>query len=199
MRIIILFMFIMLTTPALAQERDVDIFDLNEVFDLSIHLSDETGDITGAECNTEIRDDNFSVIKVIAHNEIDGGWYNATYSSNESGTFPCRHNCTKGTDFTSETCDFKIRTNEKMIITAIIVILALALIFLIIGIWKQDFNFGFLSGFLFVIIGIYIFTTGLPSFDNFVSNSLAIILMGLGAYILFRASVDSLNEAERGE
>ncbi len=189
-------MFIILITPVLAQERDIDIFDLNEVFDLSIHLTDETGDITGAECQTQIRFINFTVKDQFTNNEIEGGYYNATYNSSEAGTFLCRQNCTKGTDFTAEICDFKIRSDEKLIITAIITILAVALIFLIIGIWQKDWNFGFFSGFLFCIMGIYIFTTGLPSFDNFVSNSLSIIIIGLGAYILFRASVESLEGAE---
>ncbi len=197
MRIIILFIFLILTTPVLAQEKDVDMYDLNEVFDLSIHLSDESGDITGANCQTQIRRINFSIKDEFTNNEINGGWYNATYNSSESGIFLCRHNCTKGTDFTSGTCDFEIMSDQSIIITVIIVILAIALIFLIIGMWKQDWNFGFLSGFLFCIIGIYIFRTGLPSFDNWVSNSLSIILIGLGAYILFRASVESLEGAEQ--
>ena len=198
MKIIILLMFIILTTFVLAQEKDVDIYDLNEEFDLSIHLSDESGDITGAECQTQIRNINFIVIDTFTNNEVNGGWYNATYSSNSSGIFLCRHNCTKGTDFTSEVCDFKIQDDDTMVIAAIITVLAIALIFLIIGIWKQDWNFGFLSGFLFCIIGIYIFVTGLPSFDNWVSNSLGIIIIGLGMYVLFKAVVASLNEAETG-
>ena len=197
MRIIILFIFIILATQVLAQVRDVDVYDLNEVFDLSIHLSDESGDITGAECQTQIRYINLSVKDQFTHDEIDGGYYNATYNSSESGTFLCRQNCTKGTDFTSGTCDFKIQDDEKLIITAIITILVIALIFLIIGMWKQDWNFGFLSGFLFCIIGIYIFRTGLPSFDNWVSNSLSIIIIGLGAYILFRASVESMEASDK--
>ena len=197
MKIIILFMFIILANSVLAQQRDVDIFELNEVFDLSIHLSDESGDVTGANCQTQIRYANLTVKDQLTHDEINGGYYNLTYNSSESGTFLCRQNCTKGTDFTSEVCDFKIEDDNVVIITAIITILAIALILLIIGIRQQDFNFGFFSGFLFCIIGIYIFTTGLPSFDNFVSRSLSIIIMGLGAYILFRASVESLNESDK--
>lgn len=191
-------MFIMLATSVLAQERDVDVFDLNEVFDLSIHLSDESGDITGAICQTQIRFANFSVKDEFTNGEIGGGWYNATYNSSESGTFPCRQNCTKGTDFTSGTCDFKIGDDNVVIITAIITILVIAFILLIIGIWKQDWNFGFFSGFLFSVIGIYIFRNGLPNFVNWVSNALAIILIGFGAYLLFRAVVASLNESETG-
>lgn len=198
MKTIILLMFIMLMPLALAQEKDIDIYELNEVFDLSIHLSDESGDITGAECQTQIRFINFTVKDEFTNNEIDGGWYNATYNSSQAGTFLCRQNCTKGTDFTSETCDFKIESDDKLIITAIITILVIAFLLLIIGINKQDWNFGFFSGFLFCIIGIYILANGLPSFNNFVSNSLAIIIVGLGAYLLFRASVDSLNESSEG-
>lgn len=80
-------------------------------------------------------------------------------------------------------------------LTAIISILVISFILLIIGIWQEDWNFIFSSGFLFSIIAIYIFMNGLPNFNNWVSDSLAIVLIGFGAYLLFRASVESLNEA----
>ena len=83
-------------------------------------------------------------------------------------------------------------------ISAIITILILSFLLLIVGMWQEDWNFIFLSGFLFSIIAIYIFINGLPNFNNWVSNSLAIILIGFGAYLLFKAVVQTLNEADEG-
>ncbi len=197
MKKIILFIFIIALIPLVsAQEKDVDIYRLNEVFDLSIHLSDESGDITGANCQTQIRRANFTVKDEFTNTEVEGGWYNGTYNSSEPGIFLCRHNCTKGTDFTSGTCDFKIEDNLKVILAVIITILVIAFILLIVGIWQQDWNFIFSSGFVFSVIAIYIFKNGFPSFNNWVSNSVALVLIGFGAYLLFRASVQTLNESE---
>jgi hypothetical protein len=193
---ILIIIMVLLLPIVMAQEKDVNIYDLDEEFDLSIHLTNKTGDVKGATCKTQIRYSNSTVKDEIIHDEVGGGWYNATYNSSESGTFLCRHNCTQGTKFASETCDFKIKSDDIMIMTSIITILAIGLISLIIGFWKKDVNFGFISGFIFCIVGVYLFTTGFPNFNNWVSNSLSLILAGLGSYILFRSSVESLEEAD---
>ncbi len=72
---------------------------------------------------------------------------------------------------------------------------ALAIIFLVIALWKQDTNFAFFSGFMFMILGIFIFRNGFSTLSNFATESAAIILMGIGAYITFRATIEHLNEA----
>jgi len=49
-----------------------------------------------------------------------------------------------------------------------------------------------ISGFIFLVAGVYIIITGLPNFDNWVSMSFGIVLVGIGAYILLRSNIDYL-------
>ena len=82
----------------------------------------------------------------------------------------------------------------------ILLYFAMAIAFLLFGIalWKQDSNLGMLSGFLFMIIGVFIFRNGFSTLDNLVTEGIAIITIGLGCYIAFRAAIDHMNEAATG-
>ncbi len=193
---LILILIVLLAQTVYADKGLIEVYKPDVIFDLSLHLTNSTGDVTGATCNIQIRNETFLVLEDSVMNEIGGGWYNFTYNTSTTGKYLCRQNCTLGTLFTAETCDFVIDEGFNVIL-AIIVILVIAFILLILGLWQRDWNFGFASGFLFSVIGIYILTTGLPQFINWVSDSLGFILIGFGAYVLFRASVDSLNEADQ--
>jgi len=195
MKWIILTLMLLFATTVYADEGLIEQYEKDEVFSLGIHLTNRTGEVLGASCNIQIRNESYFVLEDSVMNEIEGGWYNFTYNTSDLGKYFCRQNCTQGTFYAANTCDFIIEEGIK-VITAIILILSISFILLIIGLWKRDWNFGFLSGFLFSVIAIYIFRNGLPGFDNWVTNSLAIILVGFGAYILFRASVEALEEAD---
>ena len=191
----ILILMVLFANITSADKGEIETYKPDEVFDLSIHLTNSPGEVLGATCKTQIRDDNLTVVDNLNMGEINGGWYNLTYSRTKTGKYLCRQNCTKGDFYVADTCDFIIKEGID-VITAIIFIFGIGLVFLILGITQQDWNFGMLSGFVFSILGIYIFISGLPTFDNFVSNSLALILVGAGVYIIFRATIDALNEAE---
>ncbi len=60
-----------------------------------------------------------------------------------------------------------------------------------------DLNYAFWSGMLFTIVGIYLFRHGYLGITNFISESLAFVIIGVGAYILFRTAVEYMNEASR--
>ncbi len=86
--------------------------------------------------------------------------------------------------------------NDRMLL-AIISIVVLGFLFLLLAMWQKDTNLAFMSGFIFCIAAIYIFRNGLPSFSNWMVNSTSLILLGVGFYILFRATIEHLEESEQ--
>ena len=80
----------------------------------------------------------------------------------------------------------------------VIVGITLASILFIFGVFFKDPNIGIASGMIFVIVGIHLFRFGYIGINNFISDSIAMIIIGIGSYILFRASVEYLNEADEG-
>ena len=74
---------------------------------------------------------------------------------------------------------------------------ALAILLLVFAVWKNDTNFGMLSGFTFTILGIFIFINGFDTVQNFITEGLGIILMGVGILIIWIAVVESLEQSEQ--
>lgn len=100
----------------------IETYQPNEVFDLGIHLSNTTSDVTGANCSIQIRNSSYGVLVDDTMNEIGGGWYNYTYNTTTLGRHYCRQNCTKGGEYTAETCDFIIGEDDKMLLGVIVLI-----------------------------------------------------------------------------
>lgn len=122
---LILIFIILFATIVIADKGQIETYKPREIFDLGIHLSNDTGDVLGALCQIQIRNESYEDILSATLNEIGGGWYNYTYNTSKTGKYFCRQNCTYGTLFAAETCDFIIKGDENM---PIAVILTLALI-----------------------------------------------------------------------
>ena len=168
------------------------------------------------ECQTIIDNDKVPCVvflpinvSVTACNTINVSFFtNATLVSSsfmiETNDFTCSGNFTHketGTYLISySTGDSGSITVMEGIIMELLLFFATAAAFIMLSIalWKQDTNFGIFSGFLFIIIGIFLFRNGFGTLDNFITNGIAIITMGLGIYICFKASVEHLEEAEKG-
>ena len=108
---------------------EIEVYRPNEVFDLSIHLSKNTGIATGATCQAEIRNSSYDVIHNVTLNEINGGWYNATYNQSKIGKYFCRQNCTQGTFYIANTCDFIIAGEENMPIAIILAVIFVIIVY----------------------------------------------------------------------
>ncbi len=138
MKWLLIILFIILTTIVVADKGDIEIYKPNEVFDLSVHLSNRTGNVLGAICQAEIRNESYGVIATINLNEIDGGWYNGTYNTSKIGKFFCMQNCTQGAFFASETCDFVIGVEDNMALGMLVFIPLFIAMFLLIVSWMLD-------------------------------------------------------------
>ena len=118
--IILLILFLPIV---MADQGEIEIYKPREILDLSIHLSNITGVVTGAICQVEVRNNTYGVIANITLNEINGGWYNGTYNTSRTGKYFCRQNCTKGGLFVAGTCDFVIEGDTQMPIAIILTII----------------------------------------------------------------------------
>lgn len=120
-------LLMMLLPIVVADEGDIEIYKPREVFDLGIHLTNKTGEVLGATCQTEIRNETYDIIHDATHNEIGDGWYNSTYNTSKIGKYFCKQNCTSGKLFVATTCDFIIKGDRQMpiavIVTALVVII----------------------------------------------------------------------------
>ncbi len=115
---------IMVLPIVMADRGEIEIYKPNEVLDLGIHLSNRTGNVVGALCQAEIRNNTFGVIFNVTLNEIGGGWYNGTYNTSRLGKYFCRQNCTQGTFFAAETCDFVIEGDQQMPISVALIVIS---------------------------------------------------------------------------
>ncbi len=132
MKWLLLILLIFLLPTVMADEGDIEIFKPKEVFDLSIHATNKTGDVTGATCNIQIRNESFGQIINENMTDIGGGWYNFTYNTSRLGKYFCRQNCTQGELFIANTCDFIIAGDKQMPISVILtVIFVISVYFLV--------------------------------------------------------------------
>ena len=64
--------------------------------------------------------------------------------------------------------------------------------FLIAGFLLKDYLFGAVSGMLFMVLGVFVATQGLIGFNNFLTQSLAVVFIGVGAYVFIRGGVEAI-------
>lgn len=136
---IILMIMVMFVPMIYADKGLIEIYKPNEVFDLGIHLTNRTGEVLGADCNVQIRNESFGVIQDATMNEIGGGWYNYTYNQSKIGKYFCRQNCTQGTFYVANTCDFIIAGEENMPIAIILAVIFVIIVyfFLLINLFTE--------------------------------------------------------------
>lgn len=116
--------FVLLATSVFAADKgDLESYNPSQEFDLSIHLTNSSGDVEGATCKIQIRNGSKVVILEDDLNEIGNGWYNYTYNNSDTGIYNCRQNCTQGKLFVAGTCDFVIEGDDKVALAAIIAII----------------------------------------------------------------------------
>ena len=113
----------------MADKGEIEIYRPRELIDLSVHLTNKTGEVIGANCQAEVRNESYDVIHNVTLNDIGGGWYNATYNQSKVGKYFCRQNCTQGKLFAAETCDFVIAGEETMPIAVVLIVIFVILVY----------------------------------------------------------------------
>lgn len=101
-------------------------------------------------------------------------------SFNEYGYISSTYTVTTTGKVEVDTTEILIGRNESILL---FFILALSIVLLLLGVWKEDINVVSLSGILFIICGVYILIYGFEQFTNLLNTTLGIVLIGFGAYV----------------
>ena len=126
---IILILTILMATIAVADRGEIEVYRPREVFDLSVHLTNKTGEVLNANCSVQVKNESFDMLDDDIMNEIGGGWYNYTYNKSQTGKYFCRWNCTSGNLYVADTCDFIIEGETTMPIAVIMTVMFVILIY----------------------------------------------------------------------
>ena len=166
--------------------------------DLSIHLTNKTGEVNNANCSIQIRNATFDTLIDSYMNNTNGGWYNFTYNTSKVGKYYCRQNCTLTGQYTSDTCDFIIQGDEKMSIAISIIIIGIAALFFVLAFAMDTKKHQALKT-LFLILAMITILIGLffaytTSIDNGASTAIqtalfALYRVGLYAFVIFIAYI----------
>jgi len=91
--------------------------------------------------------------------------------------------------------DFNITTTGNNAPYTIPLFLGLAAFILLIFAFLLHNNYlGFITGILFIVLGIYLFVYGLGIMSDFYTNAFAIVALGLGLLIFLASSYSAINE-----
>lgn len=159
------------------------------------------GPTNSVSCRTQILDENNELI-IDQEMSFSKDQFNITIGSEVTSKQLRRQYkifCNTSTQGGFRTGEFLVTESglpEKTEQTLLIIIMILAILLFIFALNFKDPNLAFASGMLFIIIGLYLFRFGYVGIQNFLSDSTSIILMGIGCYILFRTTVEHLNEAD---
>ena len=134
----LIIIMVLLLPIVMADRGEIETYKPGELLDLGIHLSNKTGDVSGALCQVQILNESYGDILNATLNELGGGWYNFTFNTSKVGKYFCRQNCTMGSLFASETCDFIIGVEDNMAFSMIIIIPLFIAIFLLIVSWMLE-------------------------------------------------------------
>jgi len=70
------------------------------------------------------------------------------------------------------------------------VLMLLVFVLIILGLYFKDYVLSFLGGMFSCIIGIYIATNGITNIVNWMTESIALIYVGVGFYVLGKGSIE---------
>ena len=155
----LIILMVMFLPIVMADSGEIETYKPREILDLSIHLTNISGVVSGAVCKAEIRNQSYDSIAIITLNEINGGWYNGTYNTSRIGKYFCMQNCTQGSLFIAETCDFVIEGDEEMpiaIILTVIFVIGVYFFILIRLITERQFTEHGLIKLLFYLIAFWV-------------------------------------------
>lgn len=155
----LLILLILLLPIVVADKGEIELYKPNEFIDLSVHLTNKTGEVVGANCSVQIKNESYGLVLNTEMEEIGNGWYNYTYNTSRNGMHFCRYNCTQGTLYVAETCDFVIAGEEDMPVAVILVVIFVIIVyfFLLINLFTaRAFTEHGLIKLLFIMIAFWI-------------------------------------------
>lgn len=106
----------------IADKGEIETYKPAERFDLTIHLTNQTGEVNKANCTVMVLNSSYGVILNESMVSKGRGWYNYTYNQSNVGKYFCSQSCVNGGLFAAETCDFIIGVEDNMLLGMIVFI-----------------------------------------------------------------------------
>lgn len=82
---------------------------------------------------------------------------------------------------------------ERRMIPFVLLAISLGFIILATAIITENITLSYLSSLIISVTGIYLLTNGLLAIDNWMIKSLAVIMLGVGVYVMIMASYETLS------
>ena len=149
--------------------------------------------ISDAYCNITIRYDNYSIYEATQMINDSSGYYNHTINIKEINNFPSIMNCKYNNETDSANVSFSTSLGTRNYFYMFLILIPIGLF--VIGRKIEELSLIMIGGFLLVIFGIGIFMGifyGIP--NNFISDSLSVLLIGNGIYFMGRSSIEYVGE-----
>jgi hypothetical protein len=181
--IILLITFLVLLTTTYACKETYD----TDEYVVIIDVIEDSG--INASCNITIYNVTSMVVNATMTQNESKYLYNASILPVD--TYSSYIVCNKtGFEYLGE-CKFKVEEGRNMIYI-IYFGLALAIILLGIGLFKQDFTFLNVSGIMFLILGVWFGINGFNGVTNLITIAFTTMFIGLGGYIMIRTNIESI-------
>jgi len=187
---------------------DYEDLKLNEGGELNVHVTNRTNGQTLTNTSTicELhlyKSDGLDVLNTPLDYDVANEAWNYTGSPNlftEQGLYHFFVYCNTSSVGGFYTGNFQVTesgfaNDYEQVLLLVFLLLAIILIYLAYQFINLDMAFA--SGMLFCIVGVYLFRYGYLGISNFISESLAIIILGIGCTILFKTAVEYMNEASK--
>lgn len=181
-KLIVAFIFAIFLISLASVSANLGVFKQNECVSIrvlancsSVNLTEITHGKTTETINSDMTNLGGQTFNYSFCNTSDLGTY--TYSWNNICV-----DCSNGDCGNS----FEVKGGD---LTFIIIIFALAIIFLICSIFVSEEVFVYLSGVCFLIAGIYIMINGLDNISDWASRSIAFVSLGLGLLLTLGAYI----------
>lgn len=156
---------------------------------------------SSATCNITILNPDTTILIEGKAMDNKGTYYNYSLNTGQTSTlgeYTVTIACKDGSENGYTTFNYKItETGEEggNYIIAVYIILILAWLLFIIGMYKVEYTFIALAGIIMLVFGVYTLINGLDNFDNTLTIAFGGIHILFGAYLMIRASWEQYKDA----
>lgn len=159
-------------------------YDINENI-IIIDVIESSG--MNASCTITVYDGNSTLD--VQNMSRNGLVYTYNGSPLNPGVYTSDISCTHNSSLYQSECKFEVEGTKMIWILAVALGFAFALFAL--GIYKEDEHMVGLASIIGMGIGVFTLINGIDGYDNLITLSLGVVLIGLGAYAFIRVYLES--------
>lgn len=185
-------------------------FKQNQEVDLKISCIDINNTYCDEDtlCNITILYPNASILINNQPMTWNQAYYNYTLSASQTsvlGEYSAFVSCIGGTENGFSTFNYQITTTGEVVKTLssclffVILLFILVIAVLIIGLVGQDPTITVLGAMGIIILGVYYLSNGICVYENWITQAISVVCIGVGIYILLKLAYNFLSFPEEEE